>query len=225
MKRTKLKDRALPDYTRGEEIFNMVTHIVGGAFGIAALATCVVRAFLHGGAYEVVSAFIYGFSMILLYTMSSVYHGLKPETAKKVMQVIDHCTVFILIAGTYTPIALCSLRRASIALGWTVFGIVWGISALGITLNAIDLKKYSVFSIICYLALGWCIVFTGKTAVTSVGTTGFMWLLAGGIAYTVGAVLYGIAGRSVHRYMHSVFHIFVVAGSILQYFCILFYVL
>ncbi len=225
MKRTKLKDRALPDYTRGEEIFNMVTHIVGGAFGIAALATCVVRAFLHGGAYEVVSAFIYGFSMILLYTMSSVYHGLKPETAKKVMQVIDHCSVFILIAGTYTPIALCSLRRASIALGWTVFGIVWGISALGITLNAIDLKKYSVFSIICYLALGWCIVFTGKTAVTSVGTTGFMWLLAGGIAYTVGAVLYGIAGRSVHRYMHSVFHIFVVAGSILQYFCILFYVL
>lgn len=225
MKRTKLKDRALPDYTRGEEIFNMVTHIVGGAFGIAALSTCVVRAFLHGGAYEVVSAFIYGFSMILLYTMSSVYHGLKPETAKKVMQVIDHCTVFILIAGTYTPIALCSLRRASTALGWTVFGIVWGISALGITLNAIDLKKYSVFSIICYLALGWCIVFTGKTAVTSVGTTGFMWLLAGGIAYTVGAVLYGIAGRSVHRYMHSVFHIFVVAGSILQYFCILFYVL
>ena len=225
MKRTKLKDRALPDYTRGEEIFNMVTHIVGGAFGIAALATSVVRAFLHGGAYEVVSAFIYGFSMILLYTMSSVYHGLKPETAKKVMQVIDHCSVFILIAGTYTPIALCSLRRASTALGWTVFGIVWGISALGITLNAIDLKKYSVFSIICYLALGWCIVFTGKTAVTSVGTTGFMWLLAGGIAYTVGAVLYGIAGRSVHRYMHSVFHIFVVAGSILQYFCILFYVL
>ena len=103
MTRTKLCDRILPDYTRGEEIFNMVSHIVGGAFGIAALATCVVRAFIHGGAYEVVSAFIYGFSMILLYTMSSVYHGLKPEAAKKVMQVIDHCTVFILIAGTYTP--------------------------------------------------------------------------------------------------------------------------
>lgn len=142
------------------------------------------------------SAFIYGFSMILLYTMSSVYHGLKPEAAKKVMQVIDHCTVFILIAGTYTPIALCSLRRASAALGWTVFGIVWGVSALGITLNAIDLKKYSVFSIICYLALGWCIVFTGKSAINAVGTTGFMWLLAGGISYTVGAVLYGIAGKA-----------------------------
>lgn len=225
MKRTKLKDRKLPDYTRGEEIFNMVSHIVGGAFGIAALATTVVKAFICDGPYEIVGSFIYGFSMVILYTMSSIYHGLKPETAKKVMQVIDHCSVFILIAGTYTPIALSSLRKASLPLGWTVFGVVWGVSALGITLNAIDLKKYNIFSIICYLALGWCIVLTGKTAVTAIGFSGFMWLLAGGIAYTVGAVLYGIAGKGGHRYMHSVFHIFVVAGSILQYFCILFYVL
>lgn len=225
MKRTKIKDRVLPDYTRGEEIFNMVSHIVGGAFGIAALATCVVKAFLNGDPYQIVSAFIYGFSMVLLYTISSVYHGLIPETAKKVMQVIDHCTVFILIAGTYTPVSLCSLRLHSTPLGWTVFGIVWGVSALGITLNAIDLKKYRVFSGICYIALGWCIVFTGKTAIDAIGKTGFLWLLAGGISYTVGAVLYGIAGRSVHRYMHSVFHIFVVIGSILQYFCVLFYIL
>lgn len=225
MKRTKIKDRVLPDYTRGEEIFNMVSHIVGGAFGIAALATCVVKAFLNGDPYQIVSAFIYGFSMVLLYTISSVYHGLIPETAKKVMQVIDHCTVFILIAGTYTPVSLCSLRLHSTPLGWSVFGIVWGVSALGITLNAIDLKKYRVFSGICYIALGWCIVFTGKTAIDAIGKTGFLWLLAGGISYTVGAVLYGIAGRSVHRYMHSVFHIFVVIGSILQYFCVLFYIL
>ncbi|MBQ7726623.1 MAG: hemolysin III family protein [Clostridia bacterium] len=224
-KRTKLTDRTLPDYTRGEEIFNMVSHIVGGAFGIVALVTCVVKAFCNHSAYQVVGAFIYGFSMILLYTMSSIYHGLIPEMAKKVMQVIDHCTVFILIAGTYTPIALTSLRQYSTPLGWTVFGVVWGVSALGITLNAIDLKKYSVFSAVCYLALGWCIVFTGKSAVTAIGKTGFLWLLAGGIAYTVGAVLYGIAGKSVHRYMHSVFHIFVVIGSILQYVCVLFYVL
>lgn len=225
MKRTKIKDRVLPDYTRGEEIFNMVSHIVGGAFGIAALATCVVKAFLNGDPYQIVSAFIYGFSMVLLYTISSVYHGLIPETAKKVMQVIDHCTVFILIAGTYTPVSLCSLRLHSTPLGWSVFGIVWGVSALGITLNAIDLKKYRVFSGICYIALGWCIVFTGKTAIDAIGKTGFLWLLAGGISYTVGAVLYGIAGRSVHRYMHSVFHIFVVIGSILQYFCVLLYIL
>ena len=225
MKRTKLKDRSLPDYTRGEEIFNMVSHIVGGAFGIVALITCVVKAFLNHDAFQIVSAFIYGFSMVLLYTMSSVYHGLIPPMAKKVMQVIDHCTVFILIAGTYTPISLCALREYSTPLGWTVFGLVWGVSALGIILNAIDLKKYSVFSAICYLALGWCIVFTGKAAIDAIGSGGFAWLLAGGIAYTVGAVLYGIAGRSVHRYMHSVFHIFVVIGSILQYICILFFVL
>ncbi len=224
-KRTKLKDRQLPDYTRGEEIFNMVSHIVGGAFGIVALVTCVVKSFLNHDAYQVVGSFIYGFSMILLYTMSSVYHGLVPETAKKVMQVIDHCTVFILIAGTYTPISLCSLRRHSTALGWVIFGVVWGVSALGITLNAIDLKKYSIFSIICYLALGWCIVFTGKAAIEAIGLPGFGWLLAGGIAYTIGAVLYGVAGHGTHRYMHSVFHIFVVLGSILQYFSILFYVL
>ncbi|MBQ8649026.1 MAG: hemolysin III family protein [Clostridia bacterium] len=225
VKRTKLRDRLLPDYTRGEEIFNMVSHIVGGAFGIAALATCVVKAFLNHDAYQIVGSFIYGFAMVLLYTVSSVYHGLIPEMAKKVMQVIDHCTIFILIAGTYTPIALTVLREKSAALGWTVFGIVWGVSALGITLNAIDLKKYNIFSIICYIALGWCIIFTGKTAIEAMGIKAFLWILAGGISYTVGAVLYAIAGRSVHRYMHSVFHIFVVLGSILQYIGIIFYIL
>ena len=225
MKRTKLRDRLLPDYTRGEEIFNMVSHIVGGGFGVIAFATCVVKAFIVGGAYEIVSAFIYGFSMVLLYTMSSVYHGLIPPTAKKVMQILDHCTIFVLIAGTYTPITLTVLREANSTLGWTIFGFVWGVSAIGITLNAIDLKKYNVFSIICYLALGWCIIFSGKTALTAIPKPAFFWLLAGGIAYTVGAVLYGIAGKKVVRYMHSVFHIFVVLGSILQYFAIILYII
>lgn len=225
MKRTKLIDRRLPDYTRGEEIFNMISHIAGGALGIAVCALCIVKAFLNRDAYQVVGAFIYGFSMIILYSVSSIYHGLIPQTAKKVMQIIDHCSVFILIAGTYTPIALSPLREYGTALGWTVFGVVWGIAALGITLNAIDLKKYNVFSVICYLALGWCIVLTGKSAVEAIGFGGFMWLLAGGISYTVGAVLYGIAGKKTVRYMHSVFHIFVVLGSLLQFFAIFFYVL
>ena len=225
MKRTKLIDRHLPDYTRGEEIFNMVSHIVGGGAGIIICALCIIKSFFNGDAYQIVGAFIYGFSMIILYTISSVYHGLKSEMAKKVMQVIDHCSVFILISGTYTPIALTSLREYNTVLGWSVFGVVWGVSALGITLNAIDLKKYNVFSIICYLAQGWCIILTGKTAVKAIGTEGFLWLLAGGIAYTIGAVLYGIAGKKTVRYMHSVFHIFVVLGSILQFFAILFYVL
>lgn len=225
MKRTKLIDRRLPDYTRGEEIFNMVSHITGGGLGIAICALCIIKSFLNHDAYQITGSFIYGFSMVILYTMSSVYHGLKNEMAKKVMQVIDHCSVFILISGTYTPIALSSLREYNTALGWVVFGVVWAVSTLGITLNAIDLKKYNVFSLICYLAQGWCIILTGKTALLAIGTKGFLWLLAGGIAYSLGAVLYGIAGKSVHRYMHSVFHIFVVIGSVLQFFAIFFYVL
>lgn len=225
MQRIKLKDRELPDYTRGEEIFNMISHIVGGGFGVIALATCVIKAFIKFDAFSIVSAFIYGFSMVILYTMSSVYHGLKPETAKKVMQVIDHCTIFLLIAGTYTPITLVSLRRYNTALGWVIFGIVWGFSVIGITLNAIDLKKYNVFSMICYIAVGWCIVFPLKAAVRAIGAPGFWWLLAGGIAYTLGSILYGIGGKKVHCYMHSVFHIFVVLGSILQYVCIVVYVI
>lgn len=225
MKRTKLIDRKLPDYTRGEEIFNMVSHIVGGGLGVAICTLCIIKSFLNHDAYQVVGSFIYGFSMVILYTVSSVYHGLKSDTSKKVMQVIDHCSVFILISGTYTPIALTSLRNHNTALGWTVFGVVWGVSALGITLNAIDLKKYNIFSIICYLAQGWCIILTGKTAIDAIGKDGFLWLLAGGISYTIGAVLYGIAGKRTIRYMHSVFHIFVVIGSFLQFVSIIFYVL
>ena len=225
MKRTKLIDRKLPDYTKGEEIFNMVSHIVGGGLGVIIFALCVIKSFLNGDAYQVVGSFIYGFSMVVLYTMSSVYHGLKEGTAKKVMQIIDHCAVFILIAGTYTPIALTALRIYNPFMGWGVFGFVWAITALGVTFNAIDLKKYSLFSNICYIALGWCIIFTGKHAVAALTFKGFMWILAGGIAYTIGAVLYGIAGKKTVRYMHSVFHIFVVLGSLLQFIGILFYIL
>lgn len=225
MKRTKLRDRLLPDYTRGEEIFNMVTHIVGGGFGVIALATCVVKAFLVGDAYDIVGAFIFGFAMVILYTMSSVYHGLKPETAKKVMQIMDHCTIFILIAGTYTPICLSGIRPHKPFLAWVIFGVVWGVSALGITLNAIDLKKYSVFSMICYIMLGWCVVLPGKTAISVLNPKAFLLILAGGVSYTIGAVLFAVAAKKTLRYMHSVFHIFVVIGSILHYLAILFYII
>ena len=225
MKRTKLIDRLLPDYTRGEEIFNMVSHIAGGGLGVVVCTLCIIKAFFDSNAYGIVGAFIYGFSMIILYTMSSIYHGLKHVTAKKVMQIIDHCSIFILISGTYTPIALTSLREYNAFMGWTVFGVVWGVSALGITLNAIDLKKYHIFSLICYLVQGWCIILTGKAAISAIGTKGFLWLLAGGIAYSIGAILYAIAGKKNVRYMHSVFHIFVVIGSLLQFIAILFYVL
>ncbi len=225
MKRTKLKDRLLPPYTKGEETFNMVSHIAGGAIGIAITTLCIVKSFLNGDAYQVVSSFIYGFSMIILYTMSSIYHGLIHVTAKKVFQVIDHCAIFMLIAGTYTPIALCSIREYNTALGWVLFGFVWAMAILGIVLNAIDLDKFSLFSNICYIALGWCVIFIINQTIKAISITGFWWLLAGGIAYTVGAVLYGIAGKWEIKYVHSIFHIFVIIGSFLQFIAIFRYVL
>lgn len=225
MKRTKLKDRLLPPYTKGEEIFNMVSHIAGGGLGVIIATLCIVKSFLNHDAYQIVSSFIYGFSMIILYTMSSIYHGLIPITAKKVFQIIDHCAIFILIAGTYTPIALCSIREYNLALGWCLFGFVWGMCALGVTLNAIDLKKYSLFSNICYIAVGWCIIFIINHTIKAVSMNGFWWLLSGGIAYTIGAVLYGVAAKFSWRYIHSVFHLFVIIGTLLQAVCVFFYVL
>ncbi len=225
MKRVKLKDRLLPDYTKGEEIFNMVSHTVGGGLGIAIAAICIVKAFLNHDAFQIVGAFIYGFSMIILYTMSSIYHGLHRGTAKKVFQVIDHCAIFILIAGTYTPIALSPIREYNAVMGWCLFAFVWAMSVLGITLNAIDLKKYSLFSYICYIAVGWCIIVLAKPVIAAISLAGFIWLLAGGIAYTIGAVFYAVASKGGPRYIHSVFHLFVILGSVLQAISVIFYVL
>lgn len=223
MTRTKIKDRQLPDYTKGEEIFNTVTHIVGGGFGIIALVACVILSAIHSDAWAVVGSAIYGGSMILLYTVSSVYHGLKPPFAKKIMQVIDHCTIYLLIGGTYTPILFCAIRKESPAWAWVLFGLVWGLGALASVFTAIDLKKYAVLSMICYIGMGWCIVVAAPIAMRAIAQAGLIWLLAGGIAYTVGAIIYGFGKKC--RYMHSIFHIFVVLGSIFQFFSIFFYII
>lgn len=223
MERIKLCDRKLPDYTVGEEIFNTVSHIVGAALGIIVLVICVVVSALHGNIWGVVGSAIYGGSMIILYTVSSVYHGLSAGTGKKVMQILDHCSIYYLIAGTYTPILLSSIRQVSPAWCWVLFGIVWGLAITATVFTAIDLKKYSKFSMTCYIGMGWCIIMALKPTLQAMPLQGFMWILAGGIAYTVGAILFGIGTRV--RYMHSVFHLFVVAGSILQFFGIVFYVI
>ena len=223
MKRTKLADRILPDYTNGEELMNMISHIVGGALGVVALVLCVTFSAIRHNPWGVVGSAIYGASLILLYTSSSVYHGLRPGMGKKVMQVIDHCTIYFLIGGTYTPILLCSIRSISPAWAWVLFGIVWGLAAMATTFTAIDLKKYSVLSMICYIGMGWSVVIAAKTAIEAMTVPGSLWCLVGGILYTVGAVLYGLGKK--RRYMHSIFHFFVVAGSIAQFICIFFYVL
>lgn len=224
MTRTKLKDRILPTYTKGEEIFNMTSHIVGGAFGIVALVLCIVFSAIHHNGYAVVSSVIYGITMILLYTMSSIYHGLKPERkAKKVFQVLDHCSIFLLIAGSYTPFCLVTFREYNTALGWTIFGIIWAMAILGIVLNSIDIKKYKVFSMISYLGMGWCVIFTVNLLPKLLGIPGLALLVAGGVAYTIGAIVYGFGKKK--KYMHSIFHLFILLGSILQFFCILLYVI
>ncbi len=224
MKRTKLNDRILPSYTRAEEIFNMVSHIVGAAMGVVAIVLCSIFAAIDKNVYGVVSGVLFGVSMLVLYTMSSIYHGLNPECkAKKVFQVIDHCSIFILIAGTYLPMSLCTLREHSTFEGWLYFGIVWGLAILGIVLNSIDLKKYKVFSMVCYLVMGWCIVAKVGLIIDVLGWTAFSLLLGGGIAYTVGALFYGIGKKK--KWMHSVFHLFCVIGSILHFLLILLYVI
>lgn len=224
MKRTKLIDRLLPDYTNGEEIFNMVTHIVGGGLGVVYLALCVVFAAIKGNVWGVVSSSIYGASVISLFTMSSVYHGVKHPMAKKVLQVLDHCTIYFMIGGTYTAIMLSpGLLKEHPFIAWGVFGFVWGMAALAITLNAIDLKKYKVFSMISYIGMGWCALATIVPIYKALTFWGFMWLLGGGIMYTIGAGFFMIGSRI--RYTHSIFHIFVVLASLMHFICIFFYII
>ena len=223
MKRTKLQDRLLPSYTKGEERMNMISHIVGGGLGILILVLCVLRSALHGNVWGIVGSAIYGGSMICLYTMSSVYHGLKSGTGKKVMQIIDHCTIYFLIAGTYTPITLSALRPVYPAIGWGLFFFEWALTAAAVTLTAIDLKKYKAFSMICYIGMGWAILPFMPQAMETMTLPGFWLLLSGGISYTLGAILYGIGSKK--KWFHSVFHIFVVLGSVLQFLSIFLYAL
>lgn len=221
-KRIKLKDRILPDYTHGEEVMNMVTHIAGGGLGVMALLLGIGKAW-GSGWLNIGAVVLYGVSMILLYTVSSVYHGLRPGMGKKVLQVIDHCTIYLLIAGTYTPIVLIAFRPVYPAIGWGLFILEWTLAALATTLTAIDLKKYKALSMVFYIGLGWAVAPFIHQTIEVMGLAGFWLLLSGGISYTIGAVLFGIGSKV--RWMHSIFHIFVVLGSLLQFLAIYLYVL
>lgn len=219
--RTKLKQRSLPDYTRGEEIFNMVSHIVGGGLGVVVLVLCIIRAAMHHNVLGVIGSAIYGATMILLYTMSSIYHGLHNGMAKKVFQVLDHCTIYLLIAGTYTAVSFGAIAKVNPLACWILFALEWGLTALAVTLTAIDLRQYRVFSMVCYIVMGWAIVVVYPLLIAALGVAGAWYMLIGGIAYTIGAVLYGIGGKK--RYMHSLFHLFVLLGSLLQFWSIFYY--
>ena len=214
--------KALPTYTLGEELTNSISHGIGACLSVAALVLCIVRAAINidiVGAAGVVGASIYGSTLVILYCMSTLYHAITNKTARRVFRVFDHTSIYLLIAGTYTPITLVTLRGA---IGWVLFGIVWGIAVLGIVLNAISIDRFRIFSIISYIVMGWAVVLGGKSVISRLPMGGLVFLLIGGICYTVGIIFYAM---KKYKYMHSVWHIFVLSGSIMHFFCVYFYVL
>ncbi|MDO4618231.1 MAG: hemolysin III family protein [Clostridia bacterium] len=213
------KEKRSVMYTVGEEIFNSVSHGVGILLSIAALVLLVVFAVIYSDGLGLFGALFYGISLILLYTMSTVYHIVRNKTAKKVLRVFDHCSIFILIAGTYTPYLMGPLRGK---LGWIIFGIIWGATVLGIILNAINLEKFRIFSTTLYVLMGWGIVLSIKPLSESLAPGGLWLLVAGGLVYTVGIIFYTM---KKYRYMHSVWHLFVLAGSVCHYLSILLFIL
>lgn len=221
IKRIKLRDRQLPTYTLAEELVNAISHGVGVILGFIILLLCTKKA--QSNPLSFLGCTAYGISMILLYTISALYHSFVPGTTKKVFQILDHCTIYILIAGTYTPILLDAFIPATPILGWGLLAMQWGVSVLAIILNAIDLKKYRIFSYTAYIVLGWAIIFVWPVARNLIGDMGLLYLLLGGISYTVGAILYGIGSKL--PWFHSVFHVLVILGSYLQFIAIYQYIL
>ena len=212
-------DNKLKFYSVGEEIVNSVTHGVGSLLAIAACVILIVTAAMKGGAMRVVSASVYGATLIMMFTMSTLYHALTNDRAKRVFRVFDHTSIFLLIAGTYTPVALVTLRGK---IGCTVFGIVWGISLIGIVLNAIDIERFKKVSVLSYIIMGWCSLLTFYQLLKTITKGGIIFLIVGGALYTVGVIFYKM--KKV-RYMHSIWHLFVLGGAIMHYFCIQLYVI
>ena len=210
-----------PDYTLGEELFNSISHGVGVLLSIAALVLLIVFGAIGGGGYKLASGLVYGISLVLLYSMSMVYHIVQGKKGKAVMRIFDHCSIFVLIAGTYTPYMLM-LTTTDKVRGWVMFGIIWGMAVIGILMNSISLERFKKISLVCYIIMGWAIVFTIKPIIEGVPPNGVRLLLWGGIIYTVGIIFYVL---KKYRYMHSVWHLFVLGGSVCHYLSIQLYVL
>ncbi len=202
-------------YGLGEEIGNAVTHGIGAGLGIVGLIFMILKS---TDAWQVVSACIYGGALIILFTMSCLYHALACEKGKRVMRVFDHSSIFLLIAGTYTPYTLVTLRGP---LGWVLFGIVWGAAALGITLNAVSIERFKTFSMFAYIAAGWCVVIAIVPLCQRLAWQGVLWLFAGGVLYTGGILFYR---KKNIRWFHMVWHLFVLAAAVCHFIGIYYYV-
>lgn len=218
---TKLNKISLPNYSLAEEIINSISHGIGAALSIAALVLLVVAAAHTGNALSIVTVTIFGTTMIILYTMSCIYHALSPKLAgKKVLKVLDHCNVFLLVLGTYCPVSLLGIHGK---LGILLFLLVATITTTGIVFSAINVDKYKVIAVICHLISGWSILIGIKELYTTMTLNGLILLIAGGISYSIGAILYGIGFKV--KYMHCVFHFFCLAGTILHFLSIYLYIL
>lgn len=217
----KKKERiSVPSYTLCEELVNSISHGVAAAFSIWGLVMLIIKA-NKVGAMAVTTVTLFGTTMILLYTISCIYHALSPRiTGKKVMRVIDHCNVFLLVFGTIIPIALVGMKGIC---GWIYFGIVGFITLLGIIFSAINVEKNEKIEVVCHLVNGWSAVLFIKPLIAGVGVTGLVLIILGGVMYSIGALLYGLG--STKKYMHSVFHFFCIFGTIFHYIAIYLYVL
>lgn len=216
---------AIPTYSLCEELISSISHGFGALGGIAALVLCIVRG-AHSPVdpgWKVASAIVFGIMIMLLYLMSCLYHALKVNKAKRVFRVFDHCTIFLLIAGTYTPYTLVSLRTVNPALAWVVFGVIWAVAITGVTLNAVSLRKFAKVSVICYLLMGWMIVLAYGDMTKSIDPMGIRLLIWGGVVYSVGAALYAIGAKK--KYFHSIFHFFCLAGTVLHFLSVYLYVM
>lgn len=212
----------IPDYTLGEEITNSVTHGLGAIFALVALVLMIAKAAVNGNtALCFVVLSVYGSFMFITYVISCVYHGLSPKLkGKVVLRVIDHCDVYLLVLGTIIPVALLGVQGFY---GWLLFTLALMLNVVGIVFTAIDVDKYSKISVFCHLLSGWCVCFFIRPLVANASVNCFWFILAGGISYSIGAILYWLGKKK--RYMHSVFHVFVLAGSVLQWLAIYLYLI
>ena len=209
------------DQTVGEEVANAVTHGVGAALSIACLVVAVVFAAIRKDTWSVVSVSIYGACMFILYMCSTLYHAIMKPRAKAVFNVFDHAAIYLLIAGSYTPFCLAGIRHYSPAWAWSIFGVVWGCAVLGIVFQSLFVNKYQKLSNATYLAMGWIVVVAIYPLWKAMGTAAVLWIAAGGIAYSLGVIFYVM--KRV-KYMHAVWHIFVLAGTLIHYGVVLYYI-
>lgn len=224
-----INEITIPRYSLGEELLNAISHGLGGLFGIVALGLMLSKTIPTGDPFSILSAIIYGVSLIILFTISCVYHSLGKNNGKRVLRILDHDMIYVLISGTYTPYMLVSLRPYNVwglgtsVVAYIMFACVWVFCIIGAVFNTINIKKYGVLSMICYLLSGWTVVSALPVLWNIITPTGVILLLSGGIVYTLGTIFYGF-GKNV-KYMHSVFHFFVLAGAILMFISIYCFVL